>query len=880
MSDEEFRMSFAVNVYKNEHPRDKVHSLIFTMKPEEPIRETVDKFCAGHNVLSRSCDDVMDRVLEHHEKYTDITRIRTVAVIVGTRPDAIKLALLIKNLRRWGNIIKVVVINTGQHREILDPVFKLFNISADMDLGLMSHSQAGLASFVTAAINTLDNAFKTFSPPLDLVIVQGDTNTALAGALAAFYQKIPVAHVEAGLRTWDLDAPYPEEMNRRVVDMLSVLCLAPTEVAKQALLRDGVMISNIAVVGNTVIDTVEHVLKLNLTSQEVSLLDSLPLTLPTNTGGHKHKHIIVSTHRRESFGPGIEAITQAVAELADRHRSRTFLFLVHPNPAVAGPVRRALVDIPNVVLVDPVEYSPFLRILATADLVISDSGGMQEEAAYLGVPCIVLRDKTERSEGVLAGVARLVPPEKALIVEAVNKELSRPRGRFGRSLVYGDGHAVVRSSCRIAAYLRLDTRRCQGDPMKDWMYTPPVPHIPRTVPPQDADLLLSQLQSHPLGESSYPYFHPYSRPGSITVILTQYRRNTTEAQLRAVFAQTALSAIDAVLVFQNEDHVSLSFLEDLRLELPDSPPIQVVQSKHRNFKFHGRFALPLLFDSEYTVIFDDDTIPQSGWIAHAVDSSRTYNAIVGAVGMIVAPDSQSFLVAPIDFPLEVDYVGHSWVFRTEWTKYLWNEHVPSWECCEDIGFSAAAWLHGRIKTIIPAMPYGNYSVWGDSVRHHHKDGKESFTRSVPAKMRWPVTRFWVERGWVPAALRNTLLGPGSTCASPLPGLCQAAYDMMFREKLRAMKHRHRHNSQHTLSSYITAVFDPVTYVYEEKWPPEAEENARQVAAAATATEIETVQEEDTSTSNNKPSKSKNKSKKNKKNNKDKKKRGSRAPREL
>ncbi|CAM9370918.1 unnamed protein product, partial [Ectocarpus fasciculatus] len=208
----------------------------------------------------------------------------------------------------------------------------------------------------------------------------------------------------------------------------------------------------------------------------------------------------------------------------------------------------------------------------------------------------------------------------------------------------------------------------------------------------------------------------------ISIILTQYKRNNTEIQLRALFAQTVFSKIEKIVIFQNENYVDLGKKNRHRIH----DIIEIVQSKHRNYKFHGRFALALLFDTEYTVVFDDDTIPQPRWLEISTSISSQKNAIVGPVGVIVRVLIAIFpgLMTDLLF-IQVDYTGHSWTFKTEWLKYLWGSYSPSWEAGEDIGFSALAWLHGRIRTIMPKMSLSEYEVWGDSVTRFHLDENAS-----------------------------------------------------------------------------------------------------------------------------------------------------------
>lgn len=816
-------MSFPVKIHAY---NDSTYSKIYQLYKNESVRDSVDRFCSEENANEISCNAIYSSAIKYHLMLEQKTRYRTVALIIGTRPDLIKMARLVPDLLKWRDILRVVIINTGQHKSILKPLFELFSLEPDIQLDLMDHAKNGLTSFVSAAMSALDTIYRSYSPPLDMVIVQGDTGTAMAGALAAFYSKIPIVHIEAGLRTWNNEAPFPEEGNRRAISIMASLHLAPTLTAKKSLIKDGISVENIFVTGNTVIDAANWVMKQNLTTAQLSFLESLPIN------PNARSHVIVSTHRRENFGSGIQEIVAAVNSLAQLNPAVTFLFLVHLNPNVDIPLRKALSSKKNIILLDPVDYAPFLRLLRTAALVITDSGGMQEEAAFVDVPCIVLREVTERPEGLKAGVAWLVPIAKAEIIATVSKVLSNifagglKPASSSAALIYGDGNACIRSACKIAEFLKLDVQSCAGAALQDWIYQPSPPTVPRIVTDKMSHKVLSNLMKYEIGQDSYTYFHEYYKPNSISVILTQYKRNTTESQLKAIFRQTGgvLASIDSIYIYQNLNFIDLKFLDKIKFKTKDGspvPPIHIIQSKNHNFKFHGRFTLPLLLDTEYTVVFDDDTIPREGWFQHAIEACKAHNAIVGAVGMVVAPDAQDFFTGPLEYDLEVDYVGHSWVFRTEWARYLWQEHVPSWECCEDLGLSAAAWLHGRIKTIVPALPAAKKELWGDSSKMHHKDGNQSFTRNVPAQMRWPVTRYWVDQGWVPVALRNSLLGPGSSCVPPMSQLCQATFDILFKDKL---KSNISYQSRVALSSYITVPYDPLTYVFGEDPPDMSKAN--------------------------------------------------------
>lgn len=360
---------------------------------------------------------------------------KRIMCLVGTRPECIKMVPVIKALRGegWADID---VVSTGQHRELVHQILGRFNIPLDYDLDVMQHNQslAGLSSRIFAALDAL-LAKQTY----DLVIVQGDTTSVMIAALAAFYRRIPVAHVEAGLRTHDLDKPFPEELNRRVAGLVSGIHFAPTAKARENLLLERVPEENIHVTGNTVIDTLMEVAS------------------GLGTGGRGSSNgrrlILVTAHRRENFGEPVRNICDAIHELHDRHDNLEFVYPVHPNPNISGPVREQLGNLDRVSLLPPLDYEALVEMMMRAHIVLTDSGGIQEEAPALGKPVLVLRDETERPEAVDAGVARLVGCDRRRIVEAVETlltdEVAYARMAQGKS-PYGDG----RAGRRIAALCR------------------------------------------------------------------------------------------------------------------------------------------------------------------------------------------------------------------------------------------------------------------------------------------------------------------------------------------------------------------------------------------------------------------------------------------
>jgi len=365
---------------------------------------------------------------------------RRVMFCFGTRPEAIKLAPVIQELTRHSRELEPVVLVTGQHRHMLDQVLRVFNIKPDYDLDLMKPCQS-LADVTAKVLLGVELLLRRVRP--DIVIVQGDTTSAFAAALAAFYQQVPVGHVEAGLRTGNTDSPFPEEMNRRLISGIADLHFAPTQAAKRNLLAEGVTRSRIHVTGNTVVDA----LKATRVSKAECSLPVLDDIAP------RQRVVLVTAHRRESFGKGFEHICRALRALVARNADIDIVYPVHLNPSVRKPVRSILGGVARVHLIEPLEYLPFVRLMERSYLILTDSGGIQEEAPALGKPVLVMRDVTERPEAVEAGTAKLVGTDPEAILSWAEKLLHS--GSAYRKMAcahnpFGDG----RASARIAAALR------------------------------------------------------------------------------------------------------------------------------------------------------------------------------------------------------------------------------------------------------------------------------------------------------------------------------------------------------------------------------------------------------------------------------------------
>ncbi|WP_350587253.1 UDP-N-acetylglucosamine 2-epimerase (non-hydrolyzing) [Pseudoalteromonas sp. 3-MNA-CIBAN-0064] len=370
--------------------------------------------------------------------------------IFGTRPEAIKMAPLVKALNLTDGIDARVCV-TAQHREMLDQVLDLFEIIPEYDLNIMKPGQS-LYDVTTNILLGLKPILEEFKP--DLVLVHGDTSTTLSASLAAFYQQIPVGHVEAGLRTGNLASPWPEEGNRKLTGAITKLHFAPTPTSQQNLLNEGVNADDIIVTGNTVIDALLQVVDKVKTDE--TLIKTLQAKFPELD--ESKKLILVTGHRRESFGGGFERICEALVEIATQHPDTQILYPMHLNPNVREPVNRILKDVKNVQLIEPQDYLPFVYLMSKAHIIVTDSGGVQEEAPSLGKPVLVMRDTTERPEAITAGTVKLVGTDKDRIVAEVNNLLSNQLDYETMSRAhnpYGDGKACERIISKIKQHFKV-----------------------------------------------------------------------------------------------------------------------------------------------------------------------------------------------------------------------------------------------------------------------------------------------------------------------------------------------------------------------------------------------------------------------------------------
>lgn len=364
--------------------------------------------------------------------------MKNISIIFGTRPEAIKLIPVILELKKHSEFNLQICV-TAQHREMLDQVLEIFEIIPDVDLNLMKPNQS-LSKLTANIIISIDDYFNKFKP--DIVLVQGDTTTVMAVSLVAFYHKIKIGHVEAGLRTFKKYSPFPEEMNRVLTSRIAELHFAPTEISKRNLIKEGILKNDIHITGNTVIDAL--FLATEKVKSENPKINGLPETYNLK---ELSPYLLITGHRRENFGQGFINICEAISNLANKYPNYNFIYPVHLNPNVQEPVKKLLSNKKNIFLLEPQTYLPFISLMMHSYIILTDSGGVQEEAPSLGKPVLVMRENTERPEAVTAGTVKLVGTSKSNIVNEVSKLIDSPEeyNKMANAVnPYGDGFASKR----------------------------------------------------------------------------------------------------------------------------------------------------------------------------------------------------------------------------------------------------------------------------------------------------------------------------------------------------------------------------------------------------------------------------------------------------
>ena len=379
--------------------------------------------------------------------------MKKILFVFGTRPEAIKMAPVVKEFQKFSTIFQTLICVTAQHREMLDQVLKIFDIIPDFDLNIMKKGQ-DLYDVTSRVLLGMKDVLITAKP--DIVLIHGDTTTSIAAALAAFYQQIPVGHIEAGLRTYNMYSPYPEEINRQLASRIATYNFAPTLLSQNNLILEGIRNKSIMVTGNSVIDALflvldklkkdPNTLQNSINALKIAGIQDEKIKL---WGNKKRKFILITGHRRENFGEGILNICNAIKKLAENYPSVDFVYPMHLNPNIRMPIAKIFgnVNAANVLFIEPLDYIPFVYLMSLSSIVLTDSGGIQEEAPSLGKPVLVMRDTTERPEAVEAGTVKLIGTEQKNIIESISELLDNPKSYEQMANAvnpYGDGFASKR----------------------------------------------------------------------------------------------------------------------------------------------------------------------------------------------------------------------------------------------------------------------------------------------------------------------------------------------------------------------------------------------------------------------------------------------------
>lgn len=515
--------------------------------------------------------------------------------------------------------------------------------------------------------------------PTNIVIVQGDTTTALVGGMAAFYRKIPVAHVEAGLRTGNVLSPFPEEFNRKTLASICSLCFAPTWLSAEELYNDNVMPSRVKIVGNTVIDAVRFFLENDSNMEKDSSFPCIGQGSKKFRLRESQPFVLVTAHRRESFGLPMKNISMSVRLLSSKFPKMNFIIPVHKNPNVRQLFMEELSGIGNVYLVDPIPYLDFLPVLSKARLILSDSGGIQEESSYLNIPILIMRESTERLECILAGKGVLMGTDSRRMIEQVSnilsngtlyKELQNPDLRN----IFGNGNSSSMIAEEIEKFLYEQTSLTF-----------------RSVAKEKALYLKTFPKSFQF-DSNFVF-----RKGSVALILTVYKRDTLGDQIVRAKSQTVTPT--TIIVFQNENHVNVDSI------LKEHNDVKLVKSAY-NFRHHGRFAVALLLPEEYVIVWDDDIKPGKRWIENTIRCVDEHNAICGDNGRFPTKQWE-----PKD--TEVRFVGHSWAFKRKWLSAMFSKPIITTFTSEDHELSAYALLNLGVRTFVTAKPVDDPESWAD-----------------------------------------------------------------------------------------------------------------------------------------------------------------------
>ena len=708
-----------------------------------------------------------------------------IVVVVGTRPEAIKCAPLIAELKSssYKDHFDVLVLSTGQHREMLAQALTSFGQNVDDDLKLMTNNQE-IDTFFGNAFDKISKKLRSLNR-VGLVVVQGDTTTALAAALASSYLHVPVAHVEAGLRSYDLENPFPEEINRKVIDSIARLMFAPTSFSREALIREGACPDRIHVTGNTGIDAF-----FALQSRSRRPIHMLPSFFQQIDGFKRQKSdqiaILITMHRRENIASMSEMCT-AIREIVESSNGSIMAVLpVHPNPRVRSTVLKILDQTRNILLVEPISYDLFPHLINSVDIIMTDSGGIQEEGSSIGKPIILMRETTERPEGVYLGTIQKIGVRHADIVRAVRAtilNLDRIKEKQRKLFLFGDGKASKRIALTIRNFLlkhqhnESDEAGCSTESLQN--------QIARTVYSNVSDL---KMQSMANGMKSYESYQQRrirlierSRPKrqltmpqifqlpskyalskresdefAVTAVVSLYMRTgIVRRWLRALLGQTHPPKIIWIIYFaspiaeQLEKEIETVKNESLIIDgVRQNLSHLLVNKGQMQMKYFGRFQLALQVKTRYVMLFDDDCIPMPRFVEAAMHTINTadYRGILGTKG---EPFDQLKFYGPVSkSPVihEVDVVGGSWLMESEWVKLMFREKMFTWETGEDWQLSANARKYANLRSFVMPVDPNDSSTHSFQNDYFNMSKKGDTTQLSKINYRRPLIMAQMRRG--------------------------------------------------------------------------------------------------------------------------------------
>ncbi|CAF2737853.1 unnamed protein product [Rotaria sp. Silwood2] len=692
-----------------------------------------------------------------------------ILIVLGTRPEGIKCAPLIAELKsdRYRSRFEVIVLSTGQHRQILQQTLIAFQQKIDINLDLMMYNQT-LTELFSRVFSKVNEQINIIHP--NLLIVQGDTTTALASSLAAAYNHIPVAHVEAGLRSFNLSNPYPEELNRKIIDSFAKLMFAPTTFAKEVLVQEGVCETDIFITGNTGVDAFYEYHKRINTTKDVSILRIINNFKNNSINENNSIVILVTMHRRENFEYLFD-MCRAIATIAKEHEKNLLIILpVHPNPNVKSIILKSLDGLKNVKVVDPISYDIFGHVLFQSDIIMTDSGGIQEEAVSIGKTVILMRMTTERPEGIYLGTIKQIGILYDEIVQAVNLELInfKSKNRTLKTNIFGDGTASKKIASIIDNYfydqhkLNLKcTTKFRQDSIAQVVYsylnlshTNIQSHnirrniINNLTKVRDA-LTLNELFNIP---SQYNISKQNEEKFAVTAIIGMYKREgLVRRWIEALLLQThppkqiwiiyfaspiahklKLEIEEIRSLFNNGSNYCNDLCTEKKCKMDNTvnnnirsscfdnclifcmklPSILFVGMGEMQLKYFGRFQLALQCQTKYVVVFDDDCIPQTRYFETALHTINTeqYRGILGTKGTAASPITFFGPVSRSNKIIEADVVGGSWFMENEWVKLMFHDKMHSWNTGEDFHLCANARKYANIRSFVMPVDRNDIST--------------------------------------------------------------------------------------------------------------------------------------------------------------------------